>query len=141
MRLDWPDFQLEVRPDGRLMFVWRRYSRIVSHVTLCAQLRLLPQGTDGLSPWVFHLRFPEGHTPGLLVVRVDVPADRLPEAEEYTDLLRRRFDVPEHLEDAAEEAAFQRVVPDGPEWIAAPAGTASEELFAAVMTRVNDEPA
>ncbi|MFF3942351.1 hypothetical protein [Streptomyces phaeofaciens] len=140
MRLDWPDFQLEVRPDGHLRFEWRRYGRVGSHVSFCDQLRLLPQGADGLSQWVFHLRYPAGPTPGLLVVRVDVPAERLPEAEEYTERLRRHFRIPEHRDDAAEEAPIQRVPLEAPQWIAAPAGAASEELFAAVMARVDGDP-
>ena len=47
------------------------------------------------------LRFPEGPTPGHLVVRVDVPPDRLEEAEQYADLLRRRYDIPDQAPDTA----------------------------------------
>ncbi|ANP53701.1 hypothetical protein J2Z21_008019 [Streptomyces griseochromogenes] len=139
MKLDWPDFELTCDGNGSLTFLWRRHSRIESHVGLCSGVRLLPQGSDGLSQWVFHLRFPKGPTPGLLVVRVDVPPDRLEEAQQYTDLLRRRFGVPEHATNHAEEAGFQRVPLDGPEWIAAPASAASEELFDAVTARAESD--
>jgi hypothetical protein len=135
--LDWPEFRLACHSDGFLTFTWSRYSSIKSEARHCTHVRLLPQGPDGLSQWVFHLRFPEGPTPGLLVVRVDVAADRLEEAEQYTDLLRRRFGIPEQPPDAAVEAGWQRVPVDSPEWIAAPAGAASEELFAAVSARID----
>ncbi|KUL43153.1 hypothetical protein [Streptomyces regalis] len=139
MKLDWPEFGLECRDDGRLIFVWRRYSRIESNVRHCSHVRLLPQGPDELSQWVFHLRFPEGPTPGLVVVRVDVPPDRLQEAEEYTDLLRRHYGVPEHAPDAVEDTGLRRVPQEGAEWIATPASDASEELFAAVMARAEGD--
>lgn len=152
MRLDWPEFQLHCHDDGRLAFVWRRYSLVKSDIEHCTRIQLLQQGPDGLSPWLFHLRFPEGPTPGLLVVRVDVPADRLQEAEEYTDLLRRRYAIPEraeesetagepeeNTEDPAEETGFQRVPLDAPEWLVAPAGAASEELFGAVLAHVDGD--
>jgi hypothetical protein len=139
VKLDWPEFQLECRGDGRLTFAWRRYSSVASHVDHCSHVRLLPQGSDGLSQWVFHLRFPEGPTQGLLVVRVDVPPDRMEEAEEYTELLRRRFHIPEQAPDTGEEAGLQRVPLDTQEWIAAPAGPASEELFALVSARIDGD--
>ncbi|NUP33952.1 MAG: hypothetical protein HOU01_19910 [Streptomycetaceae bacterium] len=139
MKLDWPEFQLECDRDGYLTFRWPSYSLIKSNVCHCSCVRLLPQGSDELSQWVFHLRFPEGPTPGLLVVRVDVPLDRLEEAEQYTDLLRRRHGVPEHATDPTEDGGFQRVPLDTPEWMAAPASTASEELFAAVTARVEGD--
>ncbi|MET8080561.1 hypothetical protein [Streptomyces sp. NPDC005303] len=135
--LDWPDFRLECHGDGYLTFQWHRNGSIESHVRRCSHVRLLPQGSDGLSQWVFHLRFPDGPTPGLLVVRVDVEADRLQEAEQYTDLLRRHFGIPEQAPDAAEEAGWRRVPTDSPGWIAAPAEAASEELFAAVSARID----
>lgn len=136
--LDWPEFQLRCQSDGLLVFRWRRYGSVKSDVRHCSQVRLLPQGPDGLSQWVFQLRFPEGPTPGLLVVRVDVAPDRLEEAEQYTDLLRRRYGVPEQAPDAAEETGWLRVPVDSPEeWITAPAGAASEELFAAVSARID----
>ncbi|MEV6051850.1 hypothetical protein [Streptomyces sp. NPDC052107] len=139
MKLDWPEFELECDDAGYLTFHWLRYGRFRSHVRHCSQLRLLPQGSDGLSQWVFHLRFPEGPTPGLLVVRVDVPADRQEEAQEYTEVLRRRFGVLEQAPDAAEEAGLERVPLDAPEWLAAPASGTSEDLFAAVMARVDSD--
>ncbi|MER5941078.1 hypothetical protein ABT121_27555 [Streptomyces sp. NPDC001928] len=139
MRFDWPDFTLECREDDRLDFVWPRYGRIASNVRHCTRLRLLPPGSDGLSQWIFHLRFPEGPTPGLLVVRVDVPADRLQEAQDFTDLLRRRFKIPEQAPDGAEDEELRRVPLDEPEWIAAPASNASEELFTTVMARAQGD--
>ncbi|MFF5480489.1 hypothetical protein ACFY5C_24540 [Streptomyces sp. NPDC012935] len=141
MKLDLPDFTLECREDDRLIFTWRRYSRIESSVRHCTRLRLLPPGSDGLSQWVFHLRFPEGPTPGLLVVRVDVPADRLQEAQDYTDLLRRRYDIPEQAPDGTEDEELLRVPLDEPGWIAAPASNASEELFTTVMARAASDTA
>lgn len=139
--LDWPEFRLRCDDTGRLTFSWHRYGRIESNVRHCSHVRLLPQGPEGLSQWVFQLRFPEGPTPGLLVVRVDVAPDRLAEAEQYTDLLRRRYGVPEQAPEAAEETSWQRVPVDSPqEWIAAPAGAASEELFAAVAARIDADP-
>lgn len=137
--MDLPDFELECDEAGYLIFLWHRYGRFKSHVRNCSQLRLLPQGADGLSQWVFTLRFPEGPTPGLVVVRVDVPADRLKEAEDYTELLRRRFGIPEQAPDTAEESGLRRVPLDTPEWLNAPASPASEELFAAVTARVDDD--
>ncbi|MBY8842554.1 hypothetical protein [Streptomyces sp. SP2-10] len=139
MRLDWPEFELDCDASGYLTFTWRRYGRVRTHARHCTHLRLLPQGSDGLSRWVFQLRFPEGPTPGLLVVRVDVPADRQEEAEQYGDLLRRRYGIPEQAPDAEEEAGLQRVPLDTEEWMAAPASTASEELFAAVTARVDGD--
>ncbi|MEU6271789.1 hypothetical protein ABZ871_05095 [Streptomyces populi] len=145
MKLDWPEFQLSCRDDGHLVFLWHRYSLVKSNMEHCTRIQLLPQGPDSLSPWLFHLRFPGGPTPGLLVVRVDVPPDRLQEAEEYTGLLRRRYAVPEQpdgteeTEDAAEETGLQRVPPDAPEWLVAPAGAASEELFGVVMAHVDSD--
>ncbi|MFD5271395.1 hypothetical protein [Streptomyces sp. NPDC058335] len=155
MKLDWPEFQLHCHDDGHLVFLWRQYSIVESNVKHCTRIQLVPQGADGLSQWLFHLRFPAGPTPGLLVIRVDVPADRLQEAKEYTDLLRRRYAVPEQpeqpekaesgteeiedAEDAAEETGFQRVPPDAREWLVAPAGAASEELFGAVLAHVNSD--
>lgn len=139
MRLDWPEFELNCDKHGYLTFTWVRYSSIKSHVHNCSHVRLLAQGADGLSQWFFHLRFPEGPTPGHLVVRVDVPPDRLEEAEQYTELLRRHFGIPEHAPDAAEEAPLQRVPLDVPEWMVSSASAESEELFAAVMARVEDE--
>lgn len=139
MKLDWPDFELDCDESGYLTFQWHRYGRVRSLVRHCTQLRLLPQGSDGLSQWVFHLRFPEGPTPGLLVVRVDVPTDRQKEAEDYTELLRRRFGIPEHAPDTAEESELKRVPLDTAEWLTAPASAASEELFAAVTARVDSD--
>ncbi|USQ87026.1 hypothetical protein NFX46_26905 [Streptomyces phaeoluteigriseus] len=157
MKLDWPEFQLHCQDDGHLVFLWRQYGIVESNVKHCTRIQLVPQGPDGLSQWLFHLRFPAGPTPGLLIARVDVPADRFREAEEYTDLLRRRYAVPEqpaktegveeteHAEDAeraedseeaAEETGFQRVPLDSREWLVAPAGAASEELFGAVLAHV-----
>ncbi|MEV5874861.1 hypothetical protein AB0L75_11630 [Streptomyces sp. NPDC052101] len=139
MKLDWPDFELECDPTGHLVFHWLRYGKVRSHVRSCSQLRLVPQGADGLSQWVFHLRFPEGPTPGLLVVRVDVPADRQEEAAEYTEKLQQSFGIPEHAPDTAEESELQRVPLDAPGWLNAPASPASEELFAAVTARVDSD--
>ncbi|MES4889320.1 hypothetical protein [Streptomyces sp. NPDC096012] len=140
MKLDWPEFELECNGAGYLTFHWPRYGRIRSHVGHCTRLRLLPQGADGLSQWVFHLRFPEGPTPGLLVVRVDVPADRQDEARDYGDLLRRHFGIPEDPDDEAGETGLPRVpLDDTREWVAAPASDASEELFAAVAARVDGD--
>jgi hypothetical protein len=139
VRLDWPEFQLDCRGDGHLVFLWPRYGVVKSNVEHCVRMRLLPQGADGLSQWVFHLRVPEGPTPGLLVVRVDVPPDRLEEAEQYTDLLRRRFGVPEHPPGTAEDSGLQRVPLETPEWIAAPAGAASEELYAVIAARIDGD--
>jgi hypothetical protein len=139
VKLDWPEFEVECDQTGHLVFHWLRYGKVRSHVRRCSQLRLLPQGSDGLSQWVFHLRFPEGPTPGLLVVRVDVPADLLEEAEGYTEQLRRRFGIPEQAGDTAEEPELRRVPLDAPQWLAAPASAASEELFAAVRARVDGD--
>ncbi|MGX1268571.1 hypothetical protein [Streptomyces phaeoluteigriseus] len=163
MKLDWPEFQLHCH-DGHLVFHWRQYGIVESNMKHCSRIQLLPRSPDGLSPWLFHLRFPAGPTPGLLVVRVDVPADRSREAEEYTDLLRRRYAVPEQPEgaegyageienagdtegpeeagapeDPAEETGFQRVPLDAQEWLVAPAGAASEELFGAVLAHVDSD--
>ncbi|GHE09255.1 hypothetical protein [Streptomyces alanosinicus] len=143
MKLDLPDFELNCDEAGRLTFFWHRYGKVSSHVGNCSQLRLLPQGSDGLSQWVFHLRFPEGPTPGFVMVRVDVPADRQEEVQVFTDLLRRCFSIPEIPEvpepatDTAEESGLQRVPLDTAEWLAAPASSASEELFATVTARVD----
>ncbi|MCS0600712.1 hypothetical protein NX794_05630 [Streptomyces sp. LP11] len=137
--MDWPGFELRCHEDGRLAFYWHRYSVIESNVRHCSQVRLLPQGSDGLSQWVFHLRFPEGPTPGLLVVRVDVPADRQEEAADYTDVLRRHFGIPEQVDDAEDESELRRVPLNTPHWVAAPVSADSEELFAAVMARVEGD--
>ncbi|MFI5978241.1 hypothetical protein [Streptomyces sp. NPDC051452] len=139
MKLDWPEFELECDHAGYLTFRWPRYGLVKSHVRHCSRLRLLPQGADGLSQWVFHLRYPAGPTPGLLVVRVDVPADRQGEAMQYGDLLRRRFEIPEDPQDDAEESGWRRVPLDEREWVTAPASDASEELFAAVTARVDGD--
>jgi hypothetical protein len=145
VKLDWPEFQLHCHDDGHLDFLWRHYGRVKSNVEHCTRVQLLPQGPDGLCQWLFHLRFPGGPTPGLLVVRVDVPADRLQEAEEYTDLLRRRYALPEQpddleeTEDVAEETGFQRVPLNAQEWLVAPAGAASEELFGSLMAYVDSD--
>ncbi|MFJ3493475.1 hypothetical protein ACIPPJ_07725 [Streptomyces sp. NPDC086091] len=141
MRLDWPEFRLECDEEGHLVFVWKRYSLVKSHIEHCTRVQLLPQGPDGLAQWHFHLRFPHGPTPGLLVVRVDVPADRLEEAEEYTELLRRRHGVPDHPDDGTEDTGLHRIPPESPDWIVAPAGAASEELFGTVMARVDGDGA
>ncbi|MGN5377996.1 hypothetical protein ACQ4WX_10945 [Streptomyces lasalocidi] len=137
--MDLPGFELDCDEAGYLNFYWHHYGRFKSNVGNCSQLRLLPQGSDGRSQWVFTLRFPEAPTPGLVVVRVDVPADRLKEAEDYTELLRRRFGIPEQVPDTTEESGLRRVPLDTPEWLNAPASPASEELFAAVTARIDDD--
>ncbi|MFC7987283.1 hypothetical protein [Streptomyces sp. NPDC057336] len=140
MRLDWPDFRLECdEATGRLSFHWVRFCGFETHVRHCAHVRLVPQGADGWCQWIFQLAVREGPTPGLVVVRVDVPPDQVPEAEEYTDLLRRRFGVPHHREEGPEEEPLERVPQDAPEWVTAPAGAATEELFGTVMIRVAED--
>jgi hypothetical protein len=136
VRLQWQDFRLDCDSDGQLVFEWPKFCRIASHARLCASVRLVPQGAGGAGQWIFQLRSPERRTPGLVVVRVDVPPDLLREAEEYTELLRRHFGIPDHQDEAAEDAELGRVPVESREWIVAPAGEASEELFRDVMARV-----
>jgi hypothetical protein len=140
VKLDWPEFQLECADDGLLTFGWRRFGKIISRVRHCASVRLVPQGADGACQWIFQLRHPEPPTPGLVVVRVDVPPDRVREAEDYTELLRRRFGIPERLDDAEEDAGLERVPVNSHDWIVAPASEASEELFRDVMARIAADP-
>ncbi|WP_395572431.1 hypothetical protein [Streptomyces sp. BK79] len=137
MRLDWPDFRLECDGvTGRLYLRWGRFCDFATHVRRCAHVRLVPRGSDGWCQWIFQFAVGEGPTPGLVVVRVDVAPDRVREAEEYTDLLRRRFGVPDLPEEGPEEDPLERVPQDAPEWVTAPAGPATEELFRTVLTRV-----
>jgi hypothetical protein len=141
VKLDWrPDFQLECDSDGLLILDWHRFCRITSNVRHCASIRLVPQGSDGAHQWIFQLRAQQRPTPGLLVIRVDVPPDRVNEAEEYTEVLRRRYGIPERQDDAGEDTALERTPVDSQQWIVAPAGPASEELFQHVMARVADDP-
>ncbi|GAA2636030.1 hypothetical protein [Streptomyces vastus] len=140
MKLDWPDFELECTADGRLIFDWHGFCRIGFNVRRCASIRLVPQGPDGAHQWIFQLRAQERPTPGLLVIRVDVPQDRVNEADEYTEVLRRHYGVPERQDDAGEDTPLERTPVDSQQWIVAPAGAASEELFQDVMARVADDP-
>lgn len=139
MKLDWPDFQLDCATDGSLTFTWSRFCSIASKTRHCAYVRLVPQGSDGAYQWIFQLRAPQRPTPGLVVVRIDVPPERVREAEEYTELLRERFTLPDRPDDSSEDAVLERVPPNARGWIVAPAGAASEELFRDVMARVADD--
>ncbi|MEV6025036.1 hypothetical protein [Streptomyces sp. NPDC052036] len=140
MTLDWPDFQLHCSEEGYLTFTWPSFSQVRSHAGNCAHIRLVPQGSDGAHQWIFQFRTPRSPTPGLVVIRVDVPPDRVGEAEDYAEVLRRRYGIPDRPDDTAEDAVLERVPPGTREWIVASAGAASEELFRHVMARVADDP-
>ncbi|MET9732514.1 hypothetical protein ABZZ79_18255 [Streptomyces sp. NPDC006458] len=138
--VQWPDFRLDWLKQGYLRFTWDGYCVIECDARSCVEVRLVPQESDGTHQWIFRLRMDVPLTPGLVVVRADVPPERLLEAQEVTELLRKRLRLPAHQEEEtepAEEAApLERVPLDSPDWIAAPAGPASEELFGAVMANI-----
>lgn len=136
MKLNWPDFQLECARDGHLVFNWPKFCRIQSNAHRCVSLRLVPQSSDGACQWIFQLRDTERTASGLVVVRVDVPPDRVRDAKEVTELLLRRYAIPDHQDEKAEEAELERVPMDAQEWIVTPASPASEELFRDVMVRI-----
>jgi hypothetical protein len=140
VKLDWlPDFQMVCRDSGRIRFDWPRYGAIESHVRHCEHVRLVAPGPDVPGQWLFQLRFPEGTPSGRVAVRVDVPPDRLAEAQDYMDMLHRYFGVPVRQEEPAAEAGLGRVPLGSAQWIAAPTGASSEELFEVVMARVDSD--
>ncbi|GAA2328593.1 hypothetical protein GCM10010431_58820 [Streptomyces kunmingensis] len=88
---------------------------------------------------MFRFRSAESHTADLIVVRADVPTAQVQSAEQFIALLRREHGVSDRLTDEDEATELERVPAGAAGWVLAPTGPASEELFSAVMHRIENE--
>ncbi|NUK56670.1 hypothetical protein HRW23_23125 [Streptomyces lunaelactis] len=135
MNLSWDDFRLTYQ-DHRLELVWPGFSVLEAELDRCVSATLRQRGPDGGAQLVFQFRDSDRPVPGLLVIRVDVPARYADGAHIFTEWLHRRHGVPEHAQEAAEDTVLEQVPLNSAAWIAAPAGPASDELFHHVLTRI-----
>jgi hypothetical protein len=139
VRLHWSEFKLWCE-GGTLTFTWTGSCVIEVGLNRCVSSTLGPPGPDGASQWVFHFREPQGPPPGLIVVRVDVPARWVQGAEEFVAMLERDHGIQGRRDEAGEDADLERIPLDVQRWTVAPAGQDSEELFRDVMARIASDP-
>ncbi|MEU8887590.1 hypothetical protein [Streptomyces sp. NPDC048442] len=110
----------------------------------CVSLAVRAHGQDGGRRLLFRFRsqsqsrqegtvFPSD----LITVRVDVPCQYAAQAARFAERLAADHGIKELVENAAEQLPLRRVTCDSQEWIAAPAAAPSEELYAAVLERID----
>ncbi|MFI9239952.1 hypothetical protein [Streptomyces sp. NPDC053079] len=138
--MHWPGFSLSCGSEGRLEFVWESFGVLDAKLERCVAATFHSPGPDSGCQLIFRFRFSAGgdaqERQDLVVVRVDAPARQAREAQMFMNTLWLQFGVPDQPEERGDDTELERV-PDGPGWIVAPAGPASEELFEHVMARIS----
>nr|WP_202538660.1 hypothetical protein [Streptomyces sp. SID8379] len=137
--MEWPGFEL-VLNEGVLGLRWTDAADLEVKTERCVEASLRPRSGDGSGQLVFRFRSASSEAGDLIVLRVGVPAAHVRGTEELLDLLRREHGVPERQAEEDEAADISRVPSDTREWVLAPTGPASEELFVEVMERIENDP-
>ncbi|MCX4794317.1 hypothetical protein OG497_09325 [Streptomyces sp. NBC_01242] len=140
MKLDLPDASVRV-VDGTFAFVWRGSGALDMSVDRCASLRTRAHGHQGEVQLIFQFRLEGAETGGMVIVRIDVPAQYAASAERFMTEARVRYGIVTPEDDSNQEETVSRIPRDDPHWINAPAHADSEGLYGEIFDRIAAEPA
>ncbi|WP_189188407.1 hypothetical protein [Streptomyces albiflavescens] len=127
--------------EGTLVVEWRGFSQLDVPMDRCASVSVRPHGQDGGVQIAFRFLPGQQVTAGLVMVRVDVPAQFTERAGWFVGELRRVYGIEDVTAAATEEEPLRRVPRDSAEWVTAPAGVSSEVLYREVFERLAADPA
>ncbi|MFJ4713973.1 hypothetical protein [Streptomyces sp. NPDC088785] len=137
--LSWPGCEI-LLAEGAVEFAWPGIAFVQFAVAECAEASLRPRSPDGEGQLVFRFRAARPDTADLIVVRVAVPAAEVPEARDLVAELHHDHGVPDRPADEDGAARLEQVPDEARDWLLAPSGPASAELFAHVMDRIENDP-
>lgn len=136
--LEWPGFRIEYG-EGTLQLCWSGTGIMDVKAERCVDASLRPRSGDASGQLLFRFKSAPADSTDLIVVRVGVPAAHFQGAERLIQRLRREHSVPER-QVAEDEATDLARIPTGAEdWVLAPTGSASEDLFDEVMDRIGND--
>lgn len=129
--------------DGTFAFGWHGFGALDVSVARCTSLHTRPHGQEGEVQLVFQFRpeAPGAGASGMVMVRVEVPAQYAAAAVQFMTDLRDRYGIVASTDDGGQEDTVSRIPRDSRHWITAPANTDSEELYGEIFDRIATEPA
>ncbi len=142
MKLDLPGASVELL-DGTFVFGWHGFGVLDMSVACCTSLHTRDHGRQGEVQLVFQFR-PEGAgagASGMVMIRVDVPAQYAASAVRFMTKARARCDLVASADDGGQEGTVSRIPRDSPHWITASTNADSEELYGEIIDRIATEPA
>lgn len=142
MRLDLPGASVQLA-DGTFAFVWHAFGALDVSVARCTSLHTRAHGQQGEVQLVFHFR-PEGAgagASGMVMIRVDVPAQYAASAVRFMTEARVRYGIVASADDGGQEDTVSRIPRNNRHWITAPTNADSEELYGEIFDRIATEPA
>ncbi|MEU8139861.1 hypothetical protein [Streptodolium elevatio] len=134
LHLQWPGFQLDYC-EGTLQLRWPAAVIMDAKAERCAAASLRSRSEDGSGQLTLRFKSAAPETTDLIAVRVDVPVGHVGRVEGLVELLRREHGVPDRPGDE-ETSDLVRIPAEEADWLVAPTGPASEQLFDEVMDRV-----
>ncbi|MGW1975737.1 hypothetical protein [Streptomyces sp. NPDC001889] len=135
--LEWDGFRLREDEERGTLMLRTEWSRMEVLARTCESIGLLAHGAGPRLILHFTDRARQGEE--RVVVRVAVPEDRVHDAREAVELLRRAHGIPEAAESEQEEEPLVRIPRDSPEWVVSPASGISDALYAEVFGRIESE--
>jgi hypothetical protein len=140
VRLDLPGARVQLA-DGAFAFSWHGFGALDVSVARCTSLHTRAHGQQGEVQLVFQFR-PEGKgASGMVMIRVDVPAQYAASAERFMTQARVRYGIVASAGDGGQEDTVSRIPRDSRHWITAPTNADSEELYGEIFDRIATEPA
>ncbi|MFE9859741.1 hypothetical protein [Streptomyces sp. NPDC005780] len=127
--------------DGTITFVWRGFGMMDMAVDHCASLRSRAHGLQGEVQLIFQFRLEGAETGGMVMVRIDVPAQYAASAERFVTEARARYNIVTPADDSDQDETVRRIPRDDQNWINASAHADSEGLYGEIFDRIAAEPA
>ncbi|MEE1772742.1 hypothetical protein PUR34_32450 [Streptomyces sp. JV185] len=140
MKLDLPGASVRV-VDGNIAFVWHGFGALDMAVDHCASLRSRAHGHQGAVQLIFQFRLTGAETGGMVMVRIDVPAQYAASAERFATETRTRYGIVPPEDDSDQDETVRRIPRDDQNWINASAHADSEGLYGEIFDRIAAEPA
>lgn len=141
MRLHLPGAWVRLA-DGIFTFDWHDSGVLEMSIARCTSLHSRPHGQQGDIQLIFWFR-PEvtsARASGMVMVRVDVPAQDAASAVRFVTEVRATYGIPGPADDGGQEDTVSRIPRDDGNWITGPTNADSEELYGEILDRIATEP-
>jgi len=133
-----------VRVDEQTMtFTWHAFGLMQLPVRHCASLHTRTNTEQSGMQLIFRFR-PETAgegAAGMVMIRLDVPADHAQPATRFVSEIRAEHGLVEPAEEQAEEGGVQTIPAESPDWVVSPTNADYEELHREIFGRISAESA